>query len=387
MFASGSVTAQVEDALVDLACADFEAASDWELEVALVDLQRTQNRLDAVKAKVTAVWDLRRVWARHRCRNGAAWLAATLRIPTEAAGRQVRQARHLRHLQLTWEALAAGEISSDHVQRIVGADTVRTRDQVLAEEASLVGWAKGESWRLFCRKIAEWVEDNDPDGPHRDRGERRRFHFAQTFQNGWATDGWFDPINGTIIHTELDRLEQQLFAQDWKAARDRLGRDPLPGELGRSHAQRRADALVEMARRSAAAEEGGRQPRPLVIILAGVEGFSRSCELLDGTVLSPSEVADVLTDADIQRITFYGEDQPVTASRQRTFTGILRRVLDVRDRWCTDPLCDEPAERCQGDHRIPYASGGPTSIDNGQLRCGHHNRLRNTRPDEDDDPP
>ena len=36
---------------------------------------------------------------------------------------------------------------------------------------------------------------------------------------------------------------------------------------------------------------------------------------------------------------------------------------------------------------IPYAAGGPTSIGNGRLRCGHHNRLRNTRADRDDEPP
>jgi hypothetical protein len=95
-------------------------------------------------------------------------------------------------------------------------------------------------------------------------------------------------------------------------------------------------------------------------------------------------VADVLPDATIQRITFHGTDHPVTATRQRNFTGILRRVLDVRDRWCTDELCDVPAERCQGDHTIPYAAGGETSVENGRLKCGHHNRLRNTR---DDDPP
>ena len=42
-------------------------------------------------------------------------------------------------------------------------------------------------------------------------------------------------------------------------------------EVSRSPAQRRADALVEMARRSATAPEGGRRPRPLAHIVVGYE--------------------------------------------------------------------------------------------------------------------
>jgi hypothetical protein len=159
--------------------------------------------------------------------------------------------------------------------------------------------------RSSASGTVDWVEDNDPDGPHRDRGEQSRFHFSQTFQDGWAADGWFDPINGTIIHTELERIEQHLFEVDWAEPKARLGRDPLPGELARTPAQRRADALVEMARRSACADEDGRKPEPLVIVLVGVEGFARSCELLDGTVLAPFEVADILPEATIQLITFH----------------------------------------------------------------------------------
>jgi hypothetical protein len=363
---------------------DWTGAADDDLDAELIELQTVQNKLDALKAKVTGEWDGRRVWARQGCVNGATWLAATLRLPSDVASRQVRHARHLRKLRGLLDALADGSIDSNHIQRIVSADTPRTHDALVEDEAQIVASARTDSWRQFCRTLAEWVEDNDPDGPHRDRGERRRFHFSQTFQDGWATDGWFDPINGTIVHTELERLEQHLFETDWAQAKERLGRDPLPGELARTPAQRRADALVEMARRSASADEHGRRPEPLVVILVGVEGFARSCELLDGTVLSPFEIADILPESTIQRITFHGTDHPVSASRQRTFTGLLRRVLDVRDRWCTDPLCDVPAERCEGDHTIPYAAGGPTSTDNGRLKCGHHNRLRNRR---NDDPP
>jgi hypothetical protein len=46
-------------------------------------------------------------------------------------------------------------------------------------------------------------------------------------------------------------------------------------------------------------------------------------------------------------------------------------------------MCDEPAERCQADHIIPYSLDGLTVQENGRLLCGFHNRLRNQRPPPD----
>jgi hypothetical protein len=64
---------------------------------------------------------------------------------------------------------------------------------------------------------------------------------------------------------------------------------------------------------------------------------------------------------------------------------IERELFDAdwaaaRDRACTHS-CDQPAERCQGDHIQPWTAGGATNIDNGQLRCGYHNRWAWQHPD------
>ncbi len=48
----------------------------------------------------------------------------------------------------------------------------------------------------------------------------------------------------------------------------------------------------------------------------------------------------------------------------------------VRDRECFHDYCDVGAEDSQADHVLPYAEGGLTVQDNGQLACGFHNRLR-----------
>ncbi|MGH9231423.1 MAG: HNH endonuclease, partial [Acidimicrobiales bacterium] len=42
---------------------------------------------------------------------------------------------------------------------------------------------------------------------------------------------------------------------------------------------------------------------------------------------------------------------------------------------------DQPPQRCQADHIQPWTTGGTTTADNGQLRCGYHNRWRWQHPD------
>jgi len=62
-------------------------------------------------------------------------------------------------------------------------------------------------------------------------------------------------------------------------------------------------------------------------------------------------------------------------SQRRSFTGRLRRAIEVRTRHCEHPSgCDEPASRCDVDHIQPYSEGGVTSQFNGRLECWKHNR-------------
>jgi hypothetical protein len=42
-----------------------------------------------------------------------------------------------------------------------------------------------------------------------------------------------------------------------------------------------------------------------------------------------------------------------------------------RDRGCSFPGCDAPPQWTEAHHVIPYADGGPTSVDSGVLLCGH----------------
>ncbi|HEX6420633.1 MAG TPA: HNH endonuclease signature motif containing protein [Acidimicrobiales bacterium] len=78
----------------------------------------------------------------------------------------------------------------------------------------------------------------------------------------------------------------------------------------------------------------------------------------------------------LERIVFDGPSRVLDLGHARRFTGAARRAVEVRDRRCTGPGCDVPAEQCEIDHRWRHSDGGPTHPDNGQALCGHHNRRR-----------
>jgi hypothetical protein len=207
---------------------------------------------------------------------------------------------------------------------------------------------------------------------------------AQSFEGMWFGRMAFDDVSGTIVHTTLSMIETELFEEDWAEAKARLGREPMVFELQRTPAQRRADAMLEMAIRARTAPVGGRRPAPLFTVLVGYETFAGpTCELWNRTVVTPGTLARWLDVADIERIVFDSPSRVIdVGARRRFFRGGLRRAVEVRDRSCFHPTCDEPPARAEVDHIIEASSGGDTTQVNGRLGCGFHNRRRNTHPDD-----
>jgi hypothetical protein len=186
-----------------------------------------------------------------------------------------------------------------------------------------------------------------------------------------------DPISGAIVSDELHRIEAELFEADRQEARARLGFEPTALDLLRTHSQRRADALVEMATRSKSVPAGAGRPAPLFSVLVGYETLhGRICQLAQGTVISPGSLIPWLDQAYIERAVFDPPKRVDVSATARLFTGATRRALELRDQMCTHPYCERPAADCQADHIQPYALGGPTTQENGRVLCGFHNRLR-----------
>ena len=206
----------------------------------------------------------------------------------------------------------------------------------------------------------------------------------------WYLSGVLSAIGGTIIARELDRLERLLFEEDWAEAVARLGHEPLVGQLRRSHDQRRHDALVVMAERSATMADDRRRGHPLFLVLTGHDAFAKVCELSNGMQVRPGQLAPHLDEPAYETIVFDGPFHAVAVSKQRFYRDALRRVLQAMYRGCVDPECDATIDDCELDHHHPAAKNGPTSQANGRLRCPPSNRSKGSRSpprDDEEDPP
>ena len=369
---------------------DWHAMTDDERNAAVLLVTKLQSAFAAGQSRMLADWDAEKSWAPSGAQTATAWLTARTHLPAKDIGGRLRLGRTMRRMPLAAEAWLAGDIDGVHLRHLTHLINPRTEEAFARDEDRLVNWARTLDFKAFARKADVWLLQHDLDGADQndmDRFDRRRVSLNETFGGMFYGSITLDPISGTIVHNELHRIEQDMFDTDWKTAKDTLGRDPLPSELARTPDQRRADALVEMAIRSAATPADARKPKPLFTVVLGNPALSWLSQLEGGPVIGPRAMLPWLTDAELERILFAdGTSRVIDVSRKRTFTGALRRLIQVRDQQCFHPDCDVPATRCQTDHITPYNQGGWTSQDNGRAACGFHNRARNRREPPDDDP-
>jgi Domain of unknown function (DUF222) len=346
-------------------------------------LHRLLSRYESFVTEASAAFEAGEQWAAEGAKTAASWISSRCRVPRASAKRRVRLARTLRHLPETARAWREGAIGTEAAQALASARRHRTAAAMARDEEMLVAQAAALGFEDFYRALSYWKQLADPDGAEASDEERRasRRVFFETSLNGmWLGQMTLDPISGSIVAGELNRIEHALFEADCAEAKERLGRSPRADELTRTSGQRRADALVEMATRSASAPAEGIRPAPLFSVLVGYEtAYGRICELDNGTVLAPSALLPWMDSAYFERAIFSLGTRVDVSVRARLFSGGTRRAIELRDRMCTHPHCYEPAENCQVDHIQTYARGGETTQENGRLLCGFHNRLRNQR--------
>jgi len=369
--------AVLTEAIDELSASDPSAHADVDsIEI----LNRLLARLDALVTQRTAAFDAAGNWEPDGAFNAVAWLTTRCRLPKSVARKIVRRGRDLRHLPHTDRAWADGDITAAQVDVVAQLRCPSTEEVLARDEEMLVEQAGELRYDTFVKVATYWKYRADPEGVEDDdekRRSRRDVYLERSFGDMWLGKMTLDPISGSIVGQELNRIEAEMFDADRADARASLGRDPTTADLARTPGQRRADALVEMAIRSQMAPSEGRRPAPLFTVLVD---FDSLCELADGSVLAPGALLPWFDTAYFERVIFAPDGRIQVSSTARLFTGATRRAIEIRDRECAHPYCDRPAASCQIDHIIPYTDGGPTIQENGQVLCGYHNRLKDQQP-------
>jgi hypothetical protein len=372
----------MDRAIAELLSQDWDRRSDDELLESARQVEAWSRQLHAVVLTVTGELDSRGLAGKQGVSSTAVLLRQLLRLSPQAARRRVEDAKIVRcsttlsgarvpsRLQGAAAALQAGTLSEEQLGVVRRTLRELPDDVAPATRIEVEQQLVGEAHRFDpsqLGKLAMRIRAHlDPDGvlrSERDSAARMELSFAQDVDGVIRVRGRLSAEGAAMVRSALSPLAK-----------------PLPKDT-RSAAKRRADALVELARRVLNAGtlpvEGDVRPHiGLTVDIAELRRYTGVVDLDWGGTVSIQAARRICCDAEIIPIVMRGGSQPLDVGRrQRLVTGPLRRALIARDRGCVAPGCDRPPEWCDAHHLEHWANGGATSIDNTALVCGYHHTL------------
>jgi hypothetical protein len=272
--------ALVQAGLAALTATDAVELPDERVRSEVLALLSCANQLTAALAERIGTFDARDLAQTDALRTTRTWLTGFGRMSQGAATAHLNRARLLRALPALAAAARAGDVSAEHLAKVgqlaerVGLAAVREFDEVLAKAASSLSMAH---LQRACERVAAHL---DPDGqpPDPDDDLRRREVTFSRLGSMLYLRGRLDPEGGAALMTAVDALM----------------RPPAPGDE-RTSAQRRADALIELARGAIA---GGGLPT-----VGGVRPHL-------GILITPQTLLGAAAGADHGRDSHHGESQP-----------------------------------------------------------------------------
>jgi Domain of unknown function (DUF222)/HNH endonuclease len=338
------------------------------LSAELIEMRRGIDRLEAQFSRRLVRFDATRGYERDGAADLISWLRWACRMGTGAAARRLHLARQLTELPDTEAAWRSGAISTGHATVIgrtvdeMGEDGAHAAEPALLEAAGQMNpghvWLAGQRLRHILDRQRALADANAAYS-------RRRLHITRGLDGGVSLDGLLDAEGGAILRSAIDALTR-----------------PTPGD-DRIAPQRRADALVELARRQldggSLPASGGQRPHLTVTVpaaaLRGEEGAAPA-EMDGAGPIADETVRRVGCDAVCTTVEVDEEGMPLTVGRStRTVPAAIRRALVVRDRGCRFPGCDRPPAWADAHHLVHWADGGETALENLVLLCRPHHRI------------
>jgi len=251
------------------------------------------------------------------------------------------------------------------------------------------------SYIEFERRALMWEALADPIGAAtkaEQARQRRNAMMHQQADGGWGLHASFDQIGGPEFLEIFSHYVDREFNRDWQAAVAEHGDNVDISKLARTEAQRRADALLEMARAAAACPPDRERPLPTVNFLFDADTAQA---VADGDPIDPDRYRDVVARSDrghrvnpnailevslwalLRRVVLDARSVVIDMGRtQRLFTGAARTAVMLLEEVCIWPGCDHPHATCHADHITSWSQRGPTNPDNGAPLCARHNHLK-----------
>ena len=389
----------------DLDPARLTGADATTLYRALVAVERLTN---AGKTLLAPRIETSGVWRDGGHRSAAVMLASLEGVATGQAQSTLANGQRLGQLPGTEAALRAGELSGPKVTELTGAGILAPeREAELlsgAEEAPL------HAVRERCQRSRATSGGEDP------KARVVRIRGARNFSSWTDADGAFcyqgqdTPDRGAQILSHLNQVATRL-----RRARRAAGEeDTGPERAVRADAfyalvtGRHPDTGAPLGTRVVTgpnaesdgssggdgnADAGGRPPDDpsalingpptcsvmvrvdLEALLRGRAEGDECCEIDNQGPIPVPMARDMANDSFLRLVFHRAGDIRAVSHMGRTINQQLRTALVFRDTTCVVPGCGT-SFGLEIDHIVPFAEGGPTTLDNLALLCHHHHFLK-----------
>lgn len=298
----------------------------------------------------------------------------------------------------TLDALREGRIDERHASAIIDGGAPIVDDDVRGDyETRILEVAEHETAplvRRYAEVLAARLQPDVVDERHGSAHERRRSRFYD-LEPGLSRMQ-FD-LPSTLGHAVYDRITQMATALEGAGgseATEDAGAEAdgdAEGEArdSRTRDQRRVDIFCDLMLCGAptahgegdalAAIRGTVQVTIPFLTLAGL-GDEPALLAEHGPIDSVTARRIAADAPEWERVLVHPHTgEPIAVDRYRP-SAQQRRLVNARDQHCRWPGCRRRAERCDADHTIAYADGGPTCAKNLALLCRRHHVLKHASP-------
>ena len=271
------------------------------------------------------------------------WVAGRHAVTVGTGEELVRVAHRLEELPAIRAAYADGELSWDQTRQIARFATPDT-DEALA-------W-RGARMSVNALSL-EARRHEPPPEPKRET----RFFDVRPDETGFHLKGWLPSDDGERVLAAIARIAETFT------------KDPETGQLA-PIAQRRADALTELASQRLSADGDA----DLACVTVFFDAETKRAELASGIQLPEATFQRLCCDARFEAIGRADGKLVAAAAPHRDIPRWLRRSAKRRDHGCRFPGCGH-IRRTQLHHIIPVHNAGSTVLENLATLCSYHHHL------------
>ena len=309
-------------------------------------------------------------WHIHGFRSPHAWLATTTGEAPGACALTLQLAERIQHMPVVKDRFTRGVMAESALRLLADTWHPELADVFARDEQLLVGWALNLAHRDFKMVLATWRLHADPDGATKsaqDQFDSRKLHLSELLDGMGRLDGLLDPEGMKLVQEAIRILSARTDDDD------------------RTPEQRRADALVSMAKQVLANRQpatGVKRNRPKVIATIDVNDLITATRggVLDTNTgpitLDADAIRRLACDAGIHRLITGPDGVVIDYGRQtRSVSDSQFDLLTIRDHGCRLPGCPIPPGGCDAHHSIHWANDGNTDLDDLVLLCWYHHHL------------